>query len=517
MSTVVTTRAGKLEGEPLSSQIVFRGIPFAAPPVGPLRWMPPESVAPWSGVRPAREFGNAPVQTKLGLFMPWSVGTDVSEDCLYLNVWTPATDAARRPVMVWIHGGAFQFGSGEEMMPVEQTLVSRGDVVLVTINYRLGPLGFLNLNEITGGAIPSSGNEGLLDQVAALEWVRDNIEAFGGDPENVTIFGESAGGMSVGALLALPAAKGLFHKAIPQSGACHTANTPTRIEKIGERVVKALGMAGADTFRALDATQLLALAGEVCGEAAGSEAAWETDVEIGTQPFQPCIDGKVLPDLPFDLVAKGAAAGIPILVGSTLDETKAFAYMEPSLADMDDDGIRAKQGHVPGLDDLIVKYRDAAAKRGDPHTSLDIFAAICSDKQFRIPAVRLAEAQSTHDRRIFNYLYTWPSPLMDGTLGAAHTIELGPLFGICNMNDDYTAYFGSGPELDRLTERTQLCWTTFARTGDPSCEAVGDWPAYDTKRRATMMLGAEALVEDAPYDEERRAWESVPDSAIGEY
>jgi para-nitrobenzyl esterase len=259
------------------------------------------------------------------------------------------------------------------------------------------------------------------------------------------------------------------------------------------------------------------MAGGLGGEAAGGETAWEPNVEIGTQPFQPCIDGTVLPDLPFDRIAKGAAAGIPILVGSTLDETKAFAYMEPSLADLNDDGIREKQGHVPGLDDLMVKYREAAAQRGDPHASLDIFAAITSDKQFRIPAVRLAEAQSAHDRRVFNYLYTWPSPLMDGTLGSMHSIELGPLFGICNMNDDYTAYFGRGPKLDRLTERTQLCWTTFARTGDPSCEAIGDWPAYDAKRRATMMLGAEAVVEDAPYDEERRAWDSVPDGAIGEY
>lgn len=517
MSTLVTTRAGKLEGEQLSNQIVFRGIPFAAPPVGPLRWLPPAPAPSWSGVRAAREFGNASLQPKIDLMMPWSVGTEASEDCLYLNVWTPATDAARRPVMVWIHGGAFQFGSGEEMMPVEQTLVSRGDVVLVTVNYRLGPLGFLNLSEVTGGAIPSSGNEGLLDQVAALEWIRDNIEAFGGDPQNVTIFGESAGGMSVGGLLALPAASGLFHKAIPQSGACHTANTPTRITNIGERVVELVGSDKADAFRALRPEELYATQIGICGEAEGGEAAWHPDPAIGSQPFQPCIDGTVLPDLPFHGITKGIAAEVPVLVGTTLDEAKAFAYAEPSLDGLDEERIRKMQGHLPGLDDLIVAYRDVAKERGTPHEPLDLFAAIVSDKQFRIPAVRLAEAQSAHQPRTFNYLYTWPAAVMDGAMGATHTVELGPLFGVGDLNDDYSAFFGSGPELERVTERTQLAWTSFARTGDPSCEAVGDWPAYDASRRATMMLGKECVIEDAPYDEERVAWESVPDGAIGEH
>ena len=353
--------------------------------------------------------------------------------------------------------------------------------------------------------------------MAALQWVRDNIEAFGGDPDNVTIFGESAGGMSVGALLGLPAATGLFHKAIPQSGACHTANTPARIEKIGERVVEFVGRADADAFRALDAEQLLALQEHLGGEGATGASAWETDLEIGTQPLQPCIDGVVLPELPFEGVAKGAAAGVPVLVGTTLDEYRAFVYAEPSLADMDDDEIRAKQGHVPGLDGLIVAYREAAAKRGDPHGPRDVFAAIGSDKQFRVPAVRLAEAQSAREPRVYSYLYTWPSPFMDGTMGATHGIELGPLFGVHDLDEGYAAFFGSGPEVDRVSERTQLCWTSFARTGDPSCEAVGAWPAYTVERRATMMLGAECRVQDAPYDEERRAWESVPDSAIGEY
>ncbi len=478
--------------------------------------MPPQAVSPWAGVREARFFGKASVQPTIELFMPWSVPNDFSEDCLYLNVWTPSPDHGRRPVMVWIHGGAFQFGSGEEMMPIEQSLVSRGDIVLVTLNYRLGPFGFLNLNELTHGAIPSSGNEGLLDQVAALQWIQDNIEAFGGDPENVTIFGESAGGMSVGALLALPAASGLFHKAIPQSGACHSANSPERIQKIGERVVECVGSSDADVFRGLSSDQILQFQADICSEAEGGEAAWEPNLEIGNQPFQPCVDGTVLPELPIDRVMRGGGAGVPILVGHTLDETKAFVYAEPSLESLDDDGIRAKLGHVPGLDHLMRVYRDEAVKRGDTLGPRELFAAIGSDKQFRIPAIRLAEAQFSHEKRVYSYIYTWPSPMFDGTVGAPHTIELGPIFGICETDDAHRAYFGTGPKLGQLTQRTQLCWTSFARNGDPSCEGVGDWPTYDSERRATMMLGAECLVEDAPYDEERKAWEEVPGEFVGE-
>ena len=215
---IVNSKQGKLQGLKEDNLFVFKGIPFAAPPVGKFRWMPPQPVSLWTGVRPALEYGTiAPQKPMSGGFMGQGKPEPQSEDCLYLNVYTPGIDNKRRPVMVWIHGGAFSVGSGSEKMFQSGKIAQRGDVVLVTINYRLGALGFLNLDKVTGGKIPSTGNEGLLDQVAALEWVRDNIAAFGGDPENVTIFGESAGGMSVASLMVLPAASGLFHKAIIES------------------------------------------------------------------------------------------------------------------------------------------------------------------------------------------------------------------------------------------------------------------------------------------------------------
>jgi para-nitrobenzyl esterase len=240
MTPIVETRYGKLEGFHAGEQIVFKGIPFAAPPVGARRWLPPEPPQPWAGVRRATEFSCAAPQVsrQLETLPLLRIDQEQSEDCLYLNVWTPGLDDACRPVMVWIHGGGFTIGTGAQLMADEMALVDRGDVVLVSINYRLGALGFLNLNEVTRGAIPATGNEGLLDQVAALRWVRENIAAFGGDPENVTIFGESAGGMSVGTLLGLPTAQGLFEKAIPQSGAASTANPLERAVSVAERVLE---------------------------------------------------------------------------------------------------------------------------------------------------------------------------------------------------------------------------------------------------------------------------------------
>ena len=242
MSATVSIHQGKLEGDEQNGLFVFKGIPFAAPPVGARRWLAPEKPASWTGVRDARRFGAVAHQNKMMLsaLSAMVVDGEQSEDCLTLSVWTPALDGKRRPVMVWIHGGGFTIGSGSQPIYDGSVLARRGDVVLVTVNYRLGPLGYLRLADVTGGKIAASGNEGMLDQVAALEWVRDNIAEFGGDPGNVTIFGESAGGMSVGTLLAMPAARGLFHKAIPQSGACHTGAPVARANRTAERVLSKL-------------------------------------------------------------------------------------------------------------------------------------------------------------------------------------------------------------------------------------------------------------------------------------
>jgi para-nitrobenzyl esterase len=512
MTATVSTRSGKLEGDDQGGLFVFKGIPFAAPPTGNRRWAAPEKPAPWTGVRDARTFGGVARQNRMlnGALAIMVINEQQSEDCLYLNVWTPGLDRKRRPVMVWIHGGAFTIGAASQPLYDGSVLSRRGDAVIVTINYRLGPLGFLRLADVTHGKIPSSGSEGMLDQVAALEWVRDNIAEFGGDPENVTIFGESAGGMSVGALLAMPAARGLFHKAIPQSGACHTGAPIARANRVAERVLSKLGTPAtdADAIRALTPEDLLT--GTLLADGR------TPDPELG-MAYQPVVDGTHLPKSAIEMVADGSAAGVAVIVGSTLEEWKLFAMMDPSLRTLDRKGLGARISRrltAESADALIDTYEKARTHRGDPASPADIFTALETDRVFRIPGVRLASIQGRREPRVFSYLFTWRSPAMGGALGSCHALELGFVFGT-NHLPGMSAFSGTGAAAEKLATQMQDAWLAFARSGDPSCASVGNWAAYTEARRATMVFGETTKLEDAPYDEERRAWDTVEDRILG--
>jgi para-nitrobenzyl esterase len=506
MSSIAQTRHGQVEGAREGDLVVFKGIPYAAPPVGSRRWMPPAPAEPWTGIRKAQQFGPAAPQNPIPLdILPaFNVGDSMEEDCLYLNVWTPALDAAKRPVMFWIHGGAFVIGSGAQTLYDGSVLAKRGDVVVVTINYRLGPLGFLNLNEVTGGLIPSTGNEGLLDQIEALEWVRENIADFGGDPENVTIFGESAGGMSVGCQLALPRARGLFQKAIPQSGACGTANTMERAIRVAERVLGALDVRADDVdgLRAASVEQLLHIQATL-----GTPG--QTDPDIGGMPFQPCVDGDVLPELPIELVRKGSAAGIPVLVGTTLEEWELFGAADPTIFTLHEDELVRRVGENVGAESalgLVDAYRKARSGRGEPVTPTDLWLAIETDRIFRIAALQLADTQRAVGTPAHSYLFTWKSPAMGGMLGACHALELGFVFGTID-SAGARDFSGSGAGADALEDMIQAAWLAFAHSGDPSTDAQ-PWPAYG-ERRETMVLDAKSEVQTAPYDDERRAWDAI--------
>jgi para-nitrobenzyl esterase len=507
---VVETTAGKIEGIFRRGLYAFRGIPYAAPPVGRLRWLPPEPPEPWSGVRPALRLAPIAPQNPMGLALLDSpVPEPQDEDCLYLNVWTPGLDDAKRPVMVWIHGGGFTAGSGSSLMYNGRTLSSRGDTVIVTINYRLNVLGFLNLRAVTGGRIPATGNEGLLDQAFALEWVNDNIAAFGGDPDNVTIFGESAGGFSVGSQLALPKARGLFHKAILQSGAAHTAYTTIDAARhVASTFLEILSIRpdDIDSLRSLTAEKLIEGHKELAARAN------DPDSGIGSLALRPVVCDDILPQLPIDAVAGGSADNIPIMVGTNLDEAKLFNAMNAGLSEMDEARLLRRTqrlipvGDIPGLIDTYRKARDG---RGMSTTPAELFIALQTDKGFRIPAVRLAERHSRRNQSTYMYLFTWASPMRDGALGACHALELGFVFGL--LDDDFS---GSGPDAQALAKTIQDAWLAFARSGDPSCEGLGNWPVYG-KDRETMILDKECSVVAAPYDEERRAWESFPHSVLG--
>ncbi len=506
---IVETDAGKIEGYQQRGLFVFKGIPYAAPPVGQQRWLPPGPVEPWSGVRPAQT--SAPVSpqnvAQEGISDQNLAPEPQSEDCLYLNVWTPGLDDAHRPVLFWIHGGGFTSGSGSSPMYKGSRLAVRGNVVVVTINYRLGSLGFLNLNEITGGKIPATGNEGLLDQVAALKWVHNNINSFGGDSGNVTIFGESAGGMGVGCLLAVPQAKGLFHKAVAQSGAANTARPLRKAVQVAEQFLDILDVKSVDinALHSLPVERLLAAQLELTPRMQRSGL-------TGGLALQPVIDVKTLPALPLDAVRNGAAREIPIIVGSNLDEWKMFNARNPELQKMTEtDLLRRLRSFLPGVNvtALVQTYREALASRDVPNPPAEILTAIETDQKFRIPAIRLAEAQRSQGQSAYNYLFTWPSPLLGGAMGAHHALELSFLFG--NYGD---AFGGSGRAVDALSRNIQDSWLAFAHSGDPSCEKIGRWPPYDVLR-TTMIIDEECRIEEAPYDAERRAWDSVPNEVLG--
>jgi para-nitrobenzyl esterase len=300
---IIDAPCGKLQGLSKAGLNAFKGVPFAKPPVGPRRWAPPSKLQTWSGIHEAFQVGPAALQgtSLLDQIIPEQVGAQ-SEDCLYLNVWTPGLDGGNRPVMVWIHGGAFAIGSGGSPMYKGEHLAKLGDVVVVTINYRLGSFGFLNLRDTVRGAVSASGAEGIMDQICALEWVRDNIASFGGDPDNVTIFGESAGALSVGCLMGSPQAKGLFHKAILQSGAAHVGYPKAKSVPVARAMLDLLVVAPSD------GAKLASVPADVLMNAQRmllTEVHQQGDPrKLGVMPFGPCLDGHVLSDRPMKLVSK---------------------------------------------------------------------------------------------------------------------------------------------------------------------------------------------------------------------
>ncbi len=498
MGTVVETVSGKVEGERRGGHERFLGIPFAAPPVGERRWRAPQSAPMWPRVRPALAFAPSAPQPPSAL-PGMAVGAQ-DEDCLYLNVYTPAADGAGRPVLFWIHGGGFTTGSGSQALYDGGALAERGDVVVVTVNYRLGALGYL--------ALPGAdANVGQLDQIAALRWTCDNIRAFGGDPEQVTIFGESAGGMAVATLLGMPDARGLFRAAIPQSGAAHNVHSRESSARVTAQFLAALGESSADLakLRSLPVAQILAAQSALIAERRA----------LGALAFCPAVDGVTLPKPPLEAVREGAARGVALLVGSNRDESKLFrlgvaesaSLSEESLAKRVRSGLsmlRADESHTARV---IETYRQARNGRAsvEPGELLD---AIESDRTFRLPAIRLAESQRPHEPRTFMYFFTWESPARRGTLGSCHALELPFMFGTLSA-PTMDRFAGKGPDADALSVRMMDAWIAFARSGRPSHASLPEWPAYDSAKRATLVFDRTCELVQGPLDAERAAWDGI--------
>jgi para-nitrobenzyl esterase len=501
---IVDTTSGKLEGAVLPDGVVrLAGIPFAAPPVGERRFRRPEPHPGWMGVRPAQAFGTVARQVPSPLDAMLGTGPEPQdEDCLYLNVWTPACDDARRPVMVWVHGGAFISGSGSLPVYHGDRLARRGDVVVVTFNYRLGEFGFLQLDQ-DDERFAGSGNNGLADQLAALRWVRENIAAFGGDPANVTIFGESAGAMSVSVLLSLPEAAGLFHRAIAQSGAAEAVLNLDQARETADRYRHRLELATMADVVAAPADRLLAVQAHFAAEALGNlDDAVGSDRPAGLM-FAPVVDGGLVPAKPLERIAAGSAAEVALLLGTTADEWNLFTLLDLNFP-TDEVLLGLASRLVPGTDPavLLAAYR----ARHPGANGKDLKSELFTDQVFRMPAIRLADAQRAHrpdDTRM--YLFSWASAAMGGRLGACHAIELPFVFGTLDV-PGMAMLLGPGDPPTALSEAVMDAWVAFARTGDPNHAGLPKWPAYDGTTRQTMELGTDLRVLGDPAGAIRRLW-----------
>ncbi len=507
MSAIVETTAGKIEGIQGEGLCIFKGIPFAAPPVGKLRFQPPQKHAGWTGVREAKQFGKScPQDVMLGM----EVGP-TGEDCLTLNVWTPASgsDTAKRPVMVWIHGGGFMGGSGSQEMYEASNLARKGGLVVVTINYRVGAFGFMDLTGVMGREFPCTANAGLLDQISALEWVRDNIARFGGDPSNVTIFGESAGGMSVSMLLGTPRAKGLFQKAIPQSGATHHATTSEDSKKVAARFLEVSGIKATEPEKllALPAEEIRKLQRQCVGLTINKNV--KERLPLAGMVFVPVVDGKIIPEQPLDAIRGGISAGIPVMTGTNLDEWMMFIqFTELKKKNMDEaELLRTVAKRLGNASPEVAQKAVAAYRKSRPDAKpVDIYCAIESDRVFRIPAIRVAEGHAKHQKDTYLYLFTWASPMMNGALKSCHALEIPFVFGNTDQPGFGRVFTGGGEKTKPLSDAMQKVWIEFARTGRPG--AAG-WAPYDTNRRVTYEFGDHTGPLDDPLADERKFWDGI--------
>ena len=489
-SPIVSTTSGKIRGITANKVHAFKGVPYGAPTGGARRFLPPVAPDPWTGVRDVLDFGHRCPQAPSTL-IPEVAATDrhepAGEDCLVLNVWTSGLAAGnKRPVMVWLHGGAYSNASGSQIAFDGTNLARKHDVVVVTLNHRLNVFGFTYLAGLGGEKYADSGNVGMRDIVLALQWVRDNIASFGGDPGNVTIFGQSGGGGKVGTLLAMPAARGLFHRAIAESAAGLSGAPRDDATKSAEIFLAKLGLKPAD----LDQLQKLPTE-QLVSAFIGAR---------NSLRLEPVVDGRSLPAKPYSSGPQ-LSPNVPLLTGSV--ETEVTFFPNQQLDPIDDSDLRARVKQIihasdADADSLIGVYRKAR-----PGVSnIDLYLVLASDN---FQAETMAQAELKADARhapVYMYYFDWRSPVRDGKLKAFHTVEIPFVFDNVDL---VPSMVGPGPGLHALADQVSGAWVAFARTGNPNHKGFPHWPAFNTSERATMIVNAESKVVNDPYGEARRA------------
>ena len=504
--TTAQTRKGALQGQIENDLHVFRGVPFAQPPIGDLRWRRPQPLAAWDGVRDAPEFGPISIQPPRPAAGPFAgiMGHSqerMSEDCLYLNVWTPGLDDARRPVMVWIHGGGLSSGSGSSPAYDGAPLASRGDVVIVTINYRLGALGFLPDPALAEDG--TEGNFGFHDMVAALQWVRDEIAAFGGDPDNVTIFGESAGGISVGILLASPSAQGLFHRAIMQSGAADRIHSRESVDEMLPCFYRELGLAqpSVDELRRLAVDDILA------AQSALAAADPAVNPAAGLHGlFNAVIEDEFLDGVPIDVVREGRGGEVDLLAGTMRNEFTLLSAMT-GLTDLNEERALELMAPLVGggerAGECYERYRTLHVERGAPADPLAVYNAVMTDRQYRGSTRRLLNARERASGGTYAYLVEQQSPMFEGRLGSPHALDVPLVWGTTELMRDFV---GDDPQVDQLSGFMMDAWISFARTGSPGTRALPGWPQYRGDQPYTMVFGPDVRTVTADREEELALW-----------
>lgn len=506
---VTSTQYGKVRGYVLRGINYFLGMPYGADTSGANRFMPPQKPKSWDNVYPALWWGNTAPQNmdnryanKYASFRDHWNYDDVSEDCLRINVFTPGiNDGQKRPVMFWIHGGGYTAGNGIEQDGYNGENFARlGNVVFCSINHRLGPLGYCNLAGVGGGKYAASGNVGMLDIVASLEWVRDNIANFGGDPNNVTIMGQSGGGAKVCVLTAMPSAKGLFHKAVVLSGAARKAAEKESSERLGAAVVKEAGLTGSDLekLHSMPWKEFYALANRA-QQSAMREAGAGGGLARG---FSPVVDGKYLPQHPYDPAAAPTAADIPMIISSVQNEQSASwvdSSLESMTIDQAADRLKQRAGFGPGFGEKSKDVLAAYAKVFPNAKPVELWSLASSNRQ---SVVALADVKSKQPAPVYVNWFTWQPPLFDNRMRAFHCVDISFWFYNTDLMLTHT---GGGPRPKALSAKMAGALLQFMKTGNPNGSGLPKWSKYTPANGETMIFDDVSKMENDPDREARKA------------